>query len=104
MLRERWRDIRGYEGSYQVSDQGRIRSLDRIDGQGRNWKGRILRPKGRRNGKGYLNVCLSGGSKAHKEYREIHRLVLETFRGPCPHGLEGCHRNGMARENQGGDV
>ena len=43
-----WRDIPGFEGAYQVSNDGQVRSLDRDIAQGgyvRRWKGRILRPR-----------------------------------------------------------
>ncbi|WP_256210993.1 NUMOD4 domain-containing protein, partial [Oenococcus oeni] len=40
---EIWRDIKGYEGLYQVSNLGRVKSLVRIDNLGRHWKQRILR-------------------------------------------------------------
>ncbi|MDU6479009.1 MAG: NUMOD4 domain-containing protein, partial [Corynebacterium kroppenstedtii] len=47
MSKERWRPVVGYEGIYEVSDQGRVRSLDRIitqhDGMKRPMRGRILR-------------------------------------------------------------
>ena len=45
---EIWKAIRSYRGFYKVSTLGRVRSIDRIDGQGRNWKGRILKPKDER--------------------------------------------------------
>jgi len=38
---EIWKDIKGYEGSYQVSDLGRVRSLDRVTFDGRRLKGRF---------------------------------------------------------------
>jgi hypothetical protein len=39
---------------------------------------------------GYLTIRLNGGRKAY-----VHRLVLETFVGPCPPGFEACHNNGV---------
>ena len=94
---EIWKAIRNYQDFYAVSTFGRVRSIDRIDGQGRNWKGRILKPKGRKNKKGYLNVSLCKQGKI--TCREIHRLVLETFAGPCPQGMEACHGDGNSRNN-----
>jgi hypothetical protein len=41
---EVWKDIKGYEGSCQVSDLGNVRSLDRIDYAGRSLKGRMFKP------------------------------------------------------------
>ena len=65
---EQWRDIDGYEGRYQVSDLGRVRSRKRGE-----WK--VLRP-GKSN-KGYLQVGLFRDGKA-KNYK-IHRLVAQAF-------------------------
>jgi hypothetical protein len=48
--REIWKDIEGFEGLYQVSNMGRVRSLDREDRNGRGWKGTMLSSKLRKNG------------------------------------------------------
>ena len=65
---EIWRDIKGYEGLYQVSNKGRVKSL-------KYGKERILRP--RDNGDGYLNVVLYKNTASQS--RCIHRLVAEVF-------------------------
>lgn len=84
MAQETWRDVSGYEGYYQVSDMGRVRSVDRSftrsDGSVATYRGRILTPVG----KPYLHVYLSKGNK-HTMMR-IHRLVAQTF-VPNPCGL-----------------
>lgn len=98
MASECWKPIEHFEGCYEVSDHGRVLSLDRIDGQGRDWKGRILKLKGRKNGNGYLHVALC--KDGNVLYREVHRLVLETFIGPCPEGMEACHGKQGHRVNQ----
>lgn len=76
---ECWRWIPGYEGIYQVSTRGRVRSVDRWvtakDGRKRFWKGSILKPK--RNKRGYLYVDLCRNSKHRTFY--VHRLVLEVW-------------------------
>lgn len=77
---EEWRDIKGYEGLYQVSNLGRIRSLHRIfvrsDGRLHNKPGRTLTPGV--NSKGYLFVNLA--DKLHKATpTRVHRLVAEAF-------------------------
>ena len=63
MKNEIWKDIEGYEGIYQVSNLGRVRSLDRIAHRERDGysydipvKGRVLRP--RKTKKGYIRVLL----------------------------------------------
>ena len=72
---ETWKDVVGYEGLYQVSDAGRVRSLDRVDRFGRTHVGRILRPTVQRNG--YIFVNLS--DRGRQKHALIHRLVAECF-------------------------
>ena len=68
---EMWKDISGYEGLYQVSDRGRVRSLIADE----HYRARILKPS--ENGVGYLfvNLWKDKKGKAHR----IHRLVAEHF-------------------------
>lgn len=79
-MEEEWRDIIGYEGLYQVSNLGRVRSLDRTfirsDGRLHNKQGRILTPG--KNPRGYLFVNLSDINHKITPTR-IHRLVVQTF-------------------------
>ena len=76
---EEWRSIPGYEGLYEVSSYGRVKSLEisyvRKDGRMYHKPEIILSPKN--NGKGYLTVCLYK-NKTHKYYL-IHRLVAQIF-------------------------
>lgn len=76
---EIWKDIEGYEGIYQISSHGRVRSLDRENYAGNNSfrkiKGKILKLQD--NGKGYLIKILWNKSKYEARY--IHRLVAEAF-------------------------
>ena len=77
--KEVWKDISGFEGYYQVSDKGRVRSLDRkvwSEKRGTSYsrKGDVLKPI---NTDGYHYVILSKfGEYAHKR---VHRLVAEAF-------------------------
>ena len=75
MKNEEWRDVVGYEGLYQVSDQGRVKSLERKDCLGRTIRERILKPGVR--SKGYLFVGLCAGGK--KKHFFVHRLVCQAF-------------------------
>ena len=78
MVDEIWKDIENYDGLYQVSNLGRVRSLDHYGiMNGGKWfiKGRIL--KGRKDGSGYLCVMLCFNGK-HKQFK-IHRLVAQAF-------------------------
>lgn len=68
LAQERWKDIDGYDGAYQVSDLGRVRSL-------KFGRVKVLRPGN--NGNEYLRVNLSNGGKIKRFY--IHRLVAQAF-------------------------
>ena len=72
---EVWRDIKGYEGQYQVSNKGDVRSIDRINHIGRRYSGRTLRPRYHTNG--YLQVDLR--KDGIRKSKLIHRLVAEVF-------------------------
>ena len=77
-MQEIWKDIEGYEGCYQVSNLGRVKSLDRnVKGNKSNYirTGKILSPKTHRNG--YLVVGLCTDRKIKMYY--IHRLVAQAF-------------------------
>ena len=78
MKNEEWRDVAGYEGRYQVSSMGRVKSLERKVPKGygeRTVKERILKPKTDRYG--YLIVGLYAGGKIRTFL--VHRLVCEAF-------------------------
>ena len=79
MTEEVWRDVKEYEGLYQVSSDGRVKSLERtfIDksGRKRTVKERILKPGMGRGG--YLLVVLCAGGKP--KTLNVHRLVCEAF-------------------------
>lgn len=75
MKNEEWRDVVGYEGRYQVSSMGRVKSLERTDSWGRIVKERILKPNVA--GGGYLKVDLCAGGKRKKFF--AHRLVCQAF-------------------------
>ena len=91
MTEEVWRDIRGYEGSYQVSDQGRVRSLPRLSSDGRRIGGTYLRGStANRGGRRQVKLMSDGSYVA----RYVTRLVAEAF-VPNPNGLRSVrHING----------
>ena len=72
---EEWKDIKNYEGYYQVSNLGNIRSLDRITSHNRKIKGRNI--KLYQNDNGYYICSLSKNGRTTKFL--VHRLVAETF-------------------------
>jgi hypothetical protein len=89
-----WRDVVGFEGYYQVSRFGHVRSVDRIvtvERGGtifqRKYKGRAMTYS--RDSYGHLCCSLYKGGK-RTTYR-IHRIVLLAWIGPCPEGCEVCH-------------
>jgi len=90
---ERWKPVVGYEGLYEVSDQGRVKSLP-----GQRWNGKVwIKKQGcfRRlsTGKhGYLVVDLKHLGK--RKTFTVHTLVLTAFIGPRPEGKECRHLNG----------
>ncbi len=90
VMEEVWQPIKGYENLYEVSDQGRVRSLPgkRWNGQAvHKFKGRVLRPQ---SASRYLHVTLSCNGKIRSI--KIHQLVAEVFLPPCP-GVQGRRRN-----------
>lgn len=102
MTDERWRPIPGYEGRYEASDQGRIRSLPRtvVGSNGGRYpvRGGVLRLQTRDNG--YLTVLLGRGGSPQL----VHRLVMAAFVGPCPEGQEVRHLNGDRSDDRLGNL
>lgn len=105
-MSELWRPVSGYEGLYEVSDHGRVRSLDRVciycrvdqySGREltvhRHIKGKLLRP-GRMTA-GHMSVSLGRHNSI-----PVHTLVLTAFLGLRPEGMEACHNNGNPSDNR----
>jgi len=97
---EIWKDVPGYIGCYQASTLGRVRSLGRcvvITRMGRsqkvNHRGKVLKPA-EKNGYKYVGL-----NKGRRKYYYIHKLVLNTFVGPRPPGMECCHYDGIKSNN-----
>lgn len=82
-MNEIWADIKGFEGFYQVSNFGRVKSLEMRNGCGTFPKERILTATD--NGNGYLCVHLQLNNKRSPRY--VHRLVAEAFCEKAP----GCN-------------
>lgn len=103
MAVENWEPVVGHEGSYEVSDLGRVRSISRTmsvpSGNGRLYerslRGRVLKLSMDRGG--YLACCLWFGHV--RRIARAHVLVLEAFVGARPDGRFGCHRDGNPANN-----
>ena len=79
MENEIWKDVQGFEGRYQVSNMGRVRSLDRLIETEHPYviKGKMLKPSMNKR-KGYLHISFSNGHRNYTHY-EVHRLVALHF-------------------------
>lgn len=98
-MREVWKPVVGHEGCYEVSNLGRVRSVNRavwvdayVDRNGRkraaatrHYVGKMLRP-GVQKKSGHVSVAIGKGNS-----RLVHQLVLEAFVGPCPEDHEVLH-------------
>jgi hypothetical protein len=91
-----WRDIPSFQGFYQVSGHGLVRSVDRNDIYGRPMLGQVVGQWLDRDG--YKMVTLYVNSKKYRRY--VHLLVLEAFHGPRPPALVGCHRFDQKHDNR----
>ena len=92
---EIWRPIPGYLGYYEVSNHGRIRSLDRIVMHAKGplrRRGMMMKPK---DVKGYDMVCLSRNGA--REYCAVHKAVLLAF--PSGNGDQARHLDGDRKNN-----
>lgn len=98
-MSEEWRDIPGYEGYYQASNIGGVRSLDRVvesrPGVFRKAPGKIMHSKINKNG--YKRFALARDGKY--KYFGAHVLVALCFIGPRPAGLNVCHNDGKGSNN-----
>lgn len=94
-VKEQWKSVPGYKGIYEVSDLGRVRSLDRVTNHGRRRKGRILSicEKSRYR----MTVLAAGGTNT--TFR-ISRLVCLLFNGFPTCGMEVNHKNGNKHDDR----
>jgi HNH endonuclease/NUMOD4 motif len=97
---ESWRAVLGWEGWYEVSDRGRVRSLPRESRAGKGvafYRGKMLKAATAKSGYRVVTFTAPGG---RREDKYVHRLVAEAFIGPCPKGKEVCHNDGSRHKNQ----
>ena len=100
-MTEQWRPVSGYDGRYEVSDLGRVRSLLRLSVVGKPWEPnsppRLL--AAREANCGYAVVTLCNG-RAVSPPLLVHRLVLEAFGGRPTAGQVVRHKNGERLDNR----
>ena len=95
-MQETWKPVEGHE-SYEVSDLGRVRSFKGLGPK----PARLTEPKAIQPAShtgGYLQLIVSDRGVKCRWY--LHRLVLETFLGPIPEGMDVCHNNGIRTDNR----
>ena len=99
---EEWRPVPEYEGLYEVSDQGQVRSVDRMviysDRRQRWYPGVMLRPAP--SGKVVPHLCVALSVNGRPKTRQVHQLVMEAFVGPCPEGQQVRHGPGGSLDNR----
>ena len=86
---EIWKDVKGYEGAYKVSNLGRVKSFKRN-------RETILKYGTNSNGYTYVNLCLKGKAKS----KTIHRLVAETLINNNKNKPQVNHKNGIKTDNR----
>ena len=92
-MTEEWLPIPGYEGRYEVSSEGRVKSLMRAT---------PLIMKQVPDKDGYLTLCLQ--SARRQQTHKVHCLVLLAFEGPRPDGLQVRHLDGRPTNNKRGNL
>lgn len=97
---EIWKDVLGYEDSYQVSNKGNVRGKDRYKNAGRAgvrmYKGKPIKQNPDKDG--YMTVSLSKNSK--KTRKRVHRLVAEVFVEGKKEGYVVNHLDGDKSNNE----
>ena len=89
---EKWLDVVGYEGVYQVSSEGRLKRMF----PRKSAKAGIYDKKTSLNK--YIQVKLCHNNNRRRT--AMHRLVMESFVGPCPKNKEVNHKNGIKSDNR----
>jgi len=99
-----WKALPEWEGWYEVSDRGQVRSVDRIvtfsDGRKRYYKGVLLSTY--QDKFGYLKVTLKRNGKDFRAH--VHTLVARTFHGVRPKGYVVRHKDGNYLRNNKGNL
>lgn len=97
---EIWKPVPGYDEWYEASTEGRIRSWQ-MTGRGagkRATSPRVMKSSDS-NKYGHQHLRMFPAPKVPKD-ELVHRVILRTFVGPCPEGMEAGHLDGDARNNR----
>jgi hypothetical protein len=85
-MTEQWLDVVGYDGVYQVSDQGQVRNTQ---------TNKILQPIKMQNGRLYVTLSSEGFARKCT----VHSLAANAFLDDCPPGHETAHKDGDYTRN-----
>lgn len=91
-MKEIWKDILEYEGFYQASNWGRVKSL----GNGKTHKAEKIMKLKLDDGYYRIQLCKNGKYRCFR----VHRLVWEAFNGPIPEGMQINHNNEVKTDNR----
>lgn len=108
---EVWREVPEFEGLYEVSNFGRLRSVGRWqlvspsskmpNGFSRYLQSKIHKGNPYSDGNGKIRAIVVGLRKDGRyHHRSIHDIVLTAFVGPRPHGYYGCHKDDRPINNR----
>jgi len=106
LMKEQWKAVKDFEGFYEVSNLGRVRSLDRMSRTSRGnklrlWKGRLLTLTSSKRD-GYVNLRLTANGKSRST--SVHVLVAEAF-VPNPENKPTVnHENGIKSDNRASNL
>lgn len=94
-VESKWVPVYGYEGRYEINESGDIRSLQ-FKGVPRQ-SPLLISKWVRKNQGGYVTVNLSKDGANRTRY--LQQVVLESFVGPRPDGMDACHNDGNPLNN-----
>ena len=100
-MEEVWKDIKGYEGLYRISNIGNVMALSRRVRFGKRWRNtetKLMRPRKKGKNNPYLTVILYDNNRKSKTYH-VHRLVALHFVEGYYEGAEVNHIDGNKQNN-----